>query len=118
MPLIQQSVVVDLPVDITRSSWDQFVYRKLIGHYSIGDRQVEWTPADDAEDAATIWFEDIDGDSTRVVLRVDYDPAQMKCDDPNPDNCVETSLAADLMKFKHFAEDSARGDRRAADGDV
>jgi hypothetical protein len=31
---------------------------------------------------------------------------------------VETSLAADLMKFKHFAEDSARGDRRAADGDV
>jgi uncharacterized membrane protein len=118
MPLIQQSVVVDLPLDTTRTSWDQFVYRKLIGHYSVGEQQIEWTPADDAEDAANIWLEAIDGETTRVVLRVDYDPALMRCGDPNPDNCVEASLASDLEKFKRFAEDSARGDRGAANRDI
>lgn len=118
MPLVQQSVVVDVPLDVARTSWDQFVYRKLIGHYSVGERQIEWQPADDAEDAATMWFEDVDGDRCRVVLRIDYDPALMDCDDPNPDHCVEASLAADLDKFKRFAEDSARGDTAAADRDV
>jgi uncharacterized membrane protein len=118
MPIIQQSVVVDVPLDLARTSWDAFIYRKLIGHYSVGDRQVEWKPADDAEDAATIWFEDVDGDRTRVVLRVDYDPALMKCGDPNPDNCVEDSLLADLTRYKRFTEDTALGDRAAADLDV
>ncbi len=115
MPIIEEAIVLDVPVDVALSEWNDFVYRRLIGHYSIGARAVEWKAVDDAEEAGNVWFEDVDGDHSRVVLRIDYDPSELEPGKPDPEGTMRAAMAEDLKKFKTFAEDAAKGDVSGAD---
>lgn len=115
MPIIDEAIVLDVPVDVALSEWNDFIYRRLIGHYSIGQRAIEWKAVDDAEEAGNVWFEDVDGDRCKVVLRVDYDPSELEQGKADPDAQMRAALIEDLKKFKAFAEDAAKGDTAGVD---
>lgn len=115
MPIIEEAIVLDVPIEVALSEWNDFVYRRLIGHYSVGQRAVEWKAVDDAEEAGNVWFEDVDGDHSKVILRVDYDPSELETGKPDPEGTMRAALIEDLKKFKAFAEDTAKGDRTGAD---
>ena len=118
MPIIEEAIVLDIPADLALSEWGDFIYRRLIGHYSIGQRAIEWKAVDDAEEAGNVWFTDVDGDHCKVVLRIDYDPSELAEGQEDPEAAMRAALVEDLEKFKAFAEDTAKGDWVDADRDV
>jgi hypothetical protein len=75
--------------------WTQSMIRTLVGHYQGGPADVEWTPADDAEEEGVVSLEELPGDRTRISVTVGFDGDGSK---------VAAHLERDLRMFKAFAE--------------
>jgi hypothetical protein len=73
----------------------QSMVRTLVGHYQGGPADVEWTPADDAEEEGVVRLEELPDDRTRVSVTVESDGDESK---------VAAHLERDLKMFKAFAE--------------
>jgi hypothetical protein len=95
VPEITRSVDVDAAIADVDEEWTQFMFRTLVGHYQGGPADVEWTPADDAEEDGVVRLEALPGDKTRVSVTVEFDGDESK---------VAAHLERDLKMFKAFAE--------------
>jgi hypothetical protein len=94
MAEITRSIDVDTAIGDVDQEWTQFMFRTLVGHYQGHASDVEWTPADDAEEAGTVLFEEMPG-GTRVSITVQFEGDEAK---------VAKHLERDLKTFKAFAE--------------
>jgi uncharacterized membrane protein len=71
------------------------MFRTLVGHYQGHASDVEWTPADDAEQEGVVLLEELPDDRTRVSVTVEFEGDEAK---------VVAHLDRDLGQFKAFAE--------------
>lgn len=71
------------------------MFRTLVGDHQGGPADVEWTPADDAEEEGVVSLEELPGDRTRISVTVEFD---------GDDSKVAAHLERDLRMFKAFAE--------------
>lgn len=95
MAEITRSIDVDAAIGAVDKEWTQFMFRTLVGHYQGAPADVEWTPADDAEESGVVKLEELPGDRTRVSVTVEFDGDESK---------VAAHLDRDLGMFKAFAE--------------
>jgi hypothetical protein len=95
MAQITRSIDVDAAIGAVDKEWTQFMFRTLVGHYQGGPADVEWTPADDAEEEGVVKLEELPGGRTRVSVAVEFDGDESK---------VAAHLERDLRMFKAFAE--------------
>ena len=94
MAKLTRATDVRVPMAKVDQEWTQFMFRTLIGHYQTSAADVEWTPADDAEQAGVVEFEEIPS-GTRVSVTVDFQ---------GDETTVAAHLERDLKEFKTFAE--------------
>jgi hypothetical protein len=95
MAEITRSIDVDAAIGDVDQEWTQFMFRTLIGHYQGDPADVEWTPADDAEQGGVVRLEALPEDRTRVSVTVEFQGDEAK---------VSAHLERDLKLFKAFAE--------------
>ena len=95
MAEITRSIDVDAAIADVDKEWTQFMFRTLVGHYQGRPADVEWTPADDAEEGGVVRLEGLPGDKTRVSVTVEFEGDEGK---------VVAHLERDLKMFKAFAE--------------
>jgi hypothetical protein len=95
MAEITRSIDVDADIKDVDKEWTQFMFRTLVGHYRGKPADVEWTPADDAEDEGVVRLEALPGDRTRVSVTVEFE---------GDEATVAAHLDRDLGMFKRFAE--------------
>ena len=57
MAEITRSIDVDAAIGDVDQEWTEFMFRTLVGHYRGSAAEVEWTPADDAEEAGVVLLE-------------------------------------------------------------
>ena len=95
MAEITRTIDVDAAIGDVDQEWTQFMFRTLVGHYQGHASDVEWTPADDAEQAGVVLFEQLPAGGTRVSVTVQFEGDEAK---------VAKHLDRDLKTFKAFAE--------------
>lgn len=95
MAEITRYIDVDAAIGDVDQEWTQFMFRTLVGHYQGRAADVEWTPADDAEEEGVVLLEEIPGGGTRVSVTVEFEGDEAK---------VAAHLDRDLKMFKAFAE--------------
>ena len=95
MAEITRSIDVDAAIGDADREWTQFMFRSLVGHYEGAPEDVEWTPADDAEEDGLVRLEALADDRTRVSVTVEFEGDEAK---------VAAHLERDLEQFKAFAE--------------
>ena len=95
MAEITRSIDVDAAIGDVDQEWTQFMFRTLVGHYQGAAADVEWTPADDAEQEGMVRLEGLPEDRTRVSVTVEFEGDEAK---------VAAHLERDLKMFKRFAE--------------
>jgi uncharacterized membrane protein len=71
------------------------------------DRQISWRSTSGARNDGTVSFQPIDANSTRVTLRLDYDPEGFIENVGDKLGVVSARVEGDLKRFKEFVE--ARG---------
>jgi uncharacterized membrane protein len=76
------------------------------------DRQVAWRSTTGAHNAGTVSFQPIDANSTRVTLRLDYDPEGFIENVGDKLGLVSGRVEGDLKRFKQFIE--SRGQETGA----
>jgi hypothetical protein len=94
MAEIVRSIDADAAIGTVDKEWTQSVFRTLVGHRQDGPADVEWTPADDAEEEGVVRLEELPGDRTRISVTVESDGDESK---------VAAHLERDLGMFKAFA---------------
>ena len=99
MPTIERSIEVDTDISDADHEWTEFMFRSLEGHYRTStEADVEWSLAEDAEQAGMVAMEKLPGDRTRVTVRVTYEGHEAA------EAAVGAHLERDLAEFKRFAE--------------
>lgn len=99
MPAIERSIDVDTDINEADHEWTEFMFRCLVGHYRTSTAaDVEWSLAEDAEQAGIVAMAKLPGDRTRVTVRVAYEG------DAAAEAAVGAHLERDLEEFKRFAE--------------
>jgi hypothetical protein len=104
MGLVEQSIVVALPLERAEGEWREYIYRDEIGHGRGPAGEVAFRESYAEESAELVTFEELSPSSTRVTLRAEYDDDEEDVD--------VSSLRADvndeLARYREFVE------RRAA----
>ena len=95
MAEIMRSIEVDAAIGDADREWTQFMFRSLVGHYEGAPEDVEWSPADDAEEDGLVRLEALSHDRTRVSVTVEFEGDEAE---------VAAHLERDLELFKAFAE--------------
>ncbi len=95
MAELTRSIDVDAAIGNVDQEWTEFMFRTLVGHYRTAAAEIEWTPADDAEESGIVRLEGLPGDRTRVSVAVEFHGDEAK---------VAEHLERDLQQFKTFAE--------------
>jgi uncharacterized membrane protein len=95
MAEITRSVEVDAAIGDVDQEWTEFMFRTLVGHYQGTAADVEWSPADDAEQEGVVRLQGLPDDRTRVSVTVEFEGDEAK---------VAAHLERDLKMFKRFAE--------------
>jgi uncharacterized membrane protein len=71
------------------------------------DRLVSWHSTTGAENRGTVSFQPINANSTRVTLRLDYDPEGFVENVGDKLGVVSARVEGDLKRFKQFIEERA-----------
>jgi uncharacterized membrane protein len=96
-------------LDDTRLHWrasiagKQKVWDAVITE-QIPDSQIAWRSTSGAQNDGTVTFSPIDANSTRVTLRLDYDPEGFVENLGDKLGVVAARIAGDLDRFKEFIE--------------
>ncbi len=95
MAELARSIDVDAAITDVDREWTQFVFRLLVGHYRTALPELEYQPANDAEEAGVVNLEALPGGRTRIGVTVRHQGDERK---------VAAHLERDLELFKTFAE--------------
>ena len=95
MAEIMRSIEVDAAIGDADREWTQFMFRSLVGHYEGAPEDVEWSPADDAEEDGLVRLEALSHDRTRVTVTLEFE---------GDEATVAAHLERDLELFKACAE--------------
>lgn len=72
------------------------------------DQRIAWKSISGAKHAGVVTFHHIDDNLTRVMLQIDYDPKGFIENVGAALGIVESRMAGDLKRFKHFIESSGK----------
>jgi uncharacterized membrane protein len=70
----------------------------------IPDERIHWRSTEGAENAGVVTFQAVDDETTRITLRIDYDPEGMIEHAGDALGVVHTRVRGDLWRFKEFIE--------------
>ena len=122
MPLIQQSVDVDVSAEVARAEWARFTEWVLVGNYKL---LCDAWSCEIMADHESVTYERLTKSTTRVRVQFLYEPG----DDPDPgakEQLAGARLVHDLAAFEEFVETDVHGHHRhskaehraMADGEV
>lgn len=103
MGLVEQSIVVALPLEQAEGEWREYIYRDEIGSGFGPSGQVQFRESYADESAELVTFEEISPSSTRVTLRAEFDDEE-DVDVPS----LRADVNDELARYREFVE------RRAA----
>lgn len=72
MHSIERTVVVAIPAERAGEEWSRFTLRTTIGDHKVTSPEQEWSLSDELEHEASVTFQSLDEDHTRVTVRVEY----------------------------------------------
>src|SRR5918995_500487 len=116
---VERSIEVQVPVRTAYDQWTQFEEfpRFMSGVQEIGgvrrewdaaileqvpDEKVAWAATTGATNAGAVYFTEVDADTTRVRLTLDYEPEGIVERVADVLDLVERKAVADLDRFKEY----------------
>jgi hypothetical protein len=97
MGMVEQAIVIGVAVDRAMDEWKEFAFRDEVGH-GLGP-QGDILAGEEDVTAELIDFEELGPDSTRVILKAEFD------DDEDFDvSALRADVNDELARFREFVE--------------
>jgi hypothetical protein len=108
---LEQSLDVNVPIDVAREQWTHFVKWVLVGNYKFACDAFSCVRAADSQ---VVEFHELEPGMTRVHVTLPYDVAS-DGDEAARHDLLSTHLYHDLMRFRQYVSENVAGKSKRVD---